>query len=39
MFDIVNFIIYAIENMELGIPVVECNGSTHKGNENGYLMH
>lgn len=38
MFDIGNSTRYAIENMERGIPAVECGGSTQQDNGNGSLM-
>ena len=38
MFDIGNSTRYAIENMERGIPALECGGSTQQDNGNGSLM-
>ena len=38
MFDIGNSTRYAIENMERGIPAVECGGSSQQDNGNGSLM-
>lgn len=38
MFDIGNSTRYAIENMERGIPAVECGGTTQQDNGNGSLM-
>lgn len=38
MFDIGNSTRYAIENMEHGIPAVECGGSAQQDNGNGSLM-
>lgn len=38
MFDIGNSTRHAIENMELGVPTVECGGTAERDNGNGSLM-